>query len=373
MKILVTGGAGFIGSFLVDELVKKGHQVTAFDNLEAQVHPEKRLPAYPVFNTGRAKFIKGDIRKLNDLKKAIKNIEIIFHFAAAVGIGQSQYEVKRYVETNIGGTANLLDLIVNNKNKIKKLILAASMSEYGEGEYRCSSCGIVQPELRVLRQLKRKDWEPYCPACQRILKPVATRESARLNVNSIYAITKKTQEELVLNIGKTYFLPVVVLRFFNVYGPRQSLSNPYTGVMAIFLSRIKNSKAPIIYEDGSQSRDFISVYDVVRANILAMEKEKADYQIFNLGSGKATTILKIAERLTKATGKSIKPEITNKFRKGDIRHCFADIGKIKRLLGFQPRINLEEGIEELVDWSKSVEAEDFFEKAAKKLKDKNLI
>ncbi|MCK4245260.1 MAG: GDP-mannose 4,6-dehydratase, partial [Candidatus Omnitrophica bacterium] len=217
------------------------------------------------------------------------------------------------------------------------------------------------------------DWELYCPVCQRPLRPIGTEELAKLNVNSIYAITKKTQEEMVLNIGKTYGIPVVALRFFNVYGPRQSLSNPYTGVMAIFLSRIKSSKTPIIYEDGSQSRDFISVNDVVRANILAMEKKKADYQIFNVGSGKPTSILKIAERLVQATGKSIKPEITNKFRKGDIRHCFADIAKIKRLLGFQPKVNLKEGIEELVDWSRSVEAKDFFEKAAGELKKKGLV
>lgn len=370
MKILVTGGVGFIGSFLVDELVRKGHRVTVFDNLDPQVHPGKKLPSY--FNK-KAKFIKGDVRKLNDLKKAIKDTKIIFHFAASVGIGQSQYEIKKYVQTNIGGTANLLDVIVNSKNKVRKLILAASMSEYGEGEYRCSSCGVIRPELRVLSQLKRKDWELHCPACQKVLRPIGTRESAKLNVNSIYAITKKTQEEMVLNIGKTYCLPAVALRFFNVYGPRQSLSNPYTGVMAIFLSRIKNNKSSIIYEDGSQSRDFISVHDVVKATVLAMERKEADYQIFNLGSGKATTILKIAESLIQATGKSIKPEITDKFRKGDIRHCFADIGKIKRLLGFQPNVSLKEGIEELVDWSKSVEAKDFFEKAAKELKKKGLI
>ncbi len=370
MKILVTGGAGFIGSFLVDALVKKGHKVTVFDNLEPQVHLKGKLPNY--FNK-KAKFIKGDVRKIDDVKKTIKNTKVIFHFAAAVGIGQSQYEIKKYVQTNIGGTANLLEILVNSKNKVKKVILAASMSEYGEGEYRCSSCGVLQPELRKISQLKRKDWKLHCPICKKVLKPVGTRESAKLSINSIYAITKKTQEEMVLNIGKTYGIPAVALRFFNVYGPRQSLSNPYTGVMAIFLSRIKNNKAPIIYEDAKQSRDFISVHDIVRANILAMEKKEANYQIFNVGSGEAITVLEIAERLISATKKSMKPEVTNKFRKGDIRHCFADIGKIKKFLGFQPKVNLKEGIEELVDWSRTVEAKDFFVQATKKLKDKNLI
>ena len=369
-KVLVTGGAGFIGSFLVDALVRRGHKVTVFDNLETQVHLSGKLPDY--FNK-KAKFIKGDVRKIDDLKKAIKDTEIIFHFAAAVGIGQSQYEIKKYVETNIGGTANLLEILVNSKNKVKKLILAASMSEYGEGEYRCPSCGVLQPELREISQLKRKDWELHCPLCKKVLEPVGTRESTKLSINSIYAITKKTQEEMVLNIGKTYGIPAVALRFFNVYGPRQSLSNPYTGVMAIFLSRIKNNKTPIIYEDAKQSRDFISVHDIVRANILAMEKKEADYQIFNVGSGKAITVLEIAERLIAATKKSMRPEVTHKFRKGDIRHCFADINKIKKSLGFQPKVNLKEGIEELVDWSRTAEAKDFFAQATEKLKDKNLI
>jgi len=370
MKILVTGGAGFIGSFLVDGLIKEGHKVTVFDNLESQVHPEKKLPAY--FNK-RAKFIKGDVRKPKDLKEAIKDIEAIFHFAAAVGVGQSQYKIRKYVETNIGGTANLLDILVNSKNKVKKIILAASMSEYGEGEYKCSSCGIIQPELRTLQRLKKNDWELYCPFCKRSLKPIATEEQARLNVNSIYAVTKKTQEEMVLNIGKTYGIPAVVFRFFNVYGPRQSLSNPYTGVMAIFLSRIKNNQSPIIYEDGKQSRDFISVHDIVRANILALKKKEADYQVFNLGSGKPVSIKKIAETLAGATGKLIKPKITRKFRKGDVRHCFAALGKIKKVLGFYSRISLKDGVAELIDWSKSIEAKDFFGKAAGELKQKGLI
>ncbi|HCG76446.1 MAG: nucleoside-diphosphate-sugar epimerase [bacterium (Candidatus Ratteibacteria) CG_4_10_14_3_um_filter_41_18] len=370
MKILVTGGAGFIGSFLVDGLVKEGHQVTVFDDLESQVHPEKKLPAY--FNR-RAKFIKGDVRRPKGLKEAIRDIEVIFHFAAAVGIGQSEYKIKRYVETNIGGTANLLDILVNSKNRVKKIILAASMSEYGEGEYECPSCGIIQPALRTLQQLKKNAWELYCPFCKRPLKPVATREQARLNINSIYAISKKTQEEMVLNIGKTYGIPAVVFRFFNVYGPRQSLSNPYTGVMAIFLSRIKNNQSPIIYEDGKQSRDFISVHDIVRANILALEKKEADYQVFNLGSGKAISIKRIAEILAGATGKLIAPEITHKFRKGDVRHCFAALDKIKKVLGFYPKITLKDGVAELVDWSKTVEAKDFFGKAAGELKQKGLI
>jgi len=368
--VLVTGGAGFIGSFIVDKLVEKGYEVKVFDNLDSQVHPGSRRPDYL---NREAEFIQGDILDYEKLAKAVEGTEIIFHYAASVGVAQSQYEIKKYVDTNIGGTANLLDILVNKRHNIKKLVVAASMSSYGEGNYRCNRCGIVRPPLRSKEQMEKKDWELYCPNCKSKVEPVVTDEKARRISNSIYAITKMGQEEMVMNIGKTYSIPSVALRLFNVYGPRQSLSNPYTGVVAIFMSRIKNGRPPIIYEDGKQLRDFVSVHDVVQANILSLEKEEANYEIFNVGSGVATSIRSIAETLARLCQVDIVPEITEKFRKGDVRHCFSDISKIEDKLGFKPSISFEEGMKELIEWSDKERFIDKFEKAYEELKQKGLV
>jgi len=368
-KILVTGGAGFIGSFLVDKLIENGNDVTIFDNLEEQVH-QGRIPEY--INKS-ANFIKGDMRDYNALEKIVKEHEIIFHQASMVGVGQSQYQIKRYVDANISGTGNLLDILVNSEHDVKKLIVASSMSIYGEGSYECEDCGKVLASLRSEEQMRRKDWEIHCPNCGRVLEPIPTPEDKKPQSNSIYAITKKTQEEMCLNIGKTYGIPTVSLRYFNVYGPRQSLSNPYTGVCAIFISRIKNDNPPLIFEDGKQSRDFISVHDIVEANILAMKSKNANYEIFNVGTGKQTTILEIANILIDLYNKNIKPKIVGKFRKGDIRHCFADISKIRRKLGFKPKVSFEDGIRELVEWSEREEARDKVDKATQELKEKGLL
>lgn len=370
MRILVTGGAGFIGSFLTDGLVKAGHNVRIFDNLDPQVHPDGKLPDYVNKN---AEFRKGDVRNYELLHKTIKDVEIIFHFAACVGVGQSQYLIKKYTDVTIGGTANLMDILINNKNKVKKIIIAASMSSYGEGLYRCSKCGNVRPGLRQEGQLKKKQWELRCPGCNRAVKPVATGEGQEQQGNSIYAITKRIQEDMVLNICRVYKIPGVALRFFNVYGPRQALSNPYTGVCAIFISRIKNDNSPVIYEDGLQTRDFISVHDVVEANLLAMNKREADYHNFNVGSGTAISIREIAEILIRLYKKPIEPQITNQYRKGDIRHCFADITKIKKYLGFKPREVFKNGMGELIEWSRKEEAKDGFEKARLELARKGLL
>ncbi|MFB0526577.1 MAG: SDR family NAD(P)-dependent oxidoreductase [bacterium] len=368
--VLVTGGAGFIGSFIVDKLIEKGYKVRIFDNLDSQVHPGSRLPKYL---NREAEFIQGDIRDYEKLATAVKGVEIIFHYAASVGVAQSQYEIKKYIDVNIGGTANLLDILVNQKYNIKKLIVAASMSSYGEGNYRCNKCGIVRSPLRSEEQMEKKDWELYCPNCQRKVEPVPTDERARRISNSIYAITKMGQEEMVMNIGKTYSIPAVALRLFNVYGPHQSLSNPYTGVVAIFMSRIKNGHPPVIYEDGKQTRDFVSVHDVVQANMLALEKDEANYEVFNVGSGVARSIKNIAETLAGLCQVDIVPEITEKFRKGDVRHCFSDISKIKDKLGFKPAISFEVGMKELIEWSDKEPSTDKFEQASQELKEKGLI
>ena len=369
-NVLVTGGAGFIGSFIVDKLIKKGYKVKIFDNLDSQVHPGGQLPKYL---NKEAEFIQGDIRDYEKLAKVVKGVEIIFHYAGSVGVAQSQYEIKKYVDVNIGGTANLLDILVNQRHNIKKLIVAASMSSYGEGNYRCNKCGIVRPPLRSEKQMERKDWELYCPNCERKIGLVPTDERARRISNSIYAITKMGQEDMVMNIGKTYSIPSVSLRLFNVYGPHQSLSNPYTGVVAIFMSRIKNRHSPVIYEDGIQTRDFVSVHDVVRANMLALEKDEANYEVFNVGSGIARSIKSIAETLARLCHAGIAPEITEKFRKGDVRHCFSDISKIKDKLGFKPAISFEEGMKELIEWSDKEPSTDKFEQAYEELKEKRLI
>jgi len=370
-KILVTGGAGFIGSHLVDRLVELGHKVRVFDNLEPQVHGDKQ--EVPNYLNKECEFIKGDIRDRKELKKALKGMEVIFHEAAMVGVAQSMYEIYDYIEANTLGTAALLDILANEKNSVEKLIVASSMSIYGEGKYSCKNCGNVSPKLRSLEQLRKKDWEMRCPTCKEPLTPLPTNEDKLLYPTSVYAISKRDQEEMCLNIGRAYKIPTVALRYFNVYGPRQALSNPYTGVAAIFSARIKNHHNPIVFEDGLQSRDFTSVIDIVQANILAMEKEEANFEVFNVGTGRKLTILDIANILIKKLGKDeLHPEIVNKYREGDIRHCYADISKIKEKLGYKPEVKFEEGISKLIDWADKQKAVDRFEKSKKELEEKRL-
>jgi dTDP-L-rhamnose 4-epimerase len=368
MKILVTGGAGFIGSHLVDRLAEK-NEVVVLDNLESQVHTN----GAPTYLNEQAGYIFEDIRTAETLKKAIEGVEVIFHEAAAVGVGQSMYEISKYVEVNTCATASLLHLLVNTEHEVKKLIVASSQSIYGEGAYSCEQCGPVYPLLRSENQLKQRQWEIRCTSCGRIASPVPTTESKPLNPSSIYAITKRDQEEMCLAVGKAYGLPTVALRYFNVYGPRQSLNNPYTGVCAIFSARIKNNNPPLIFEDGRQMRDFISVHDVVNANIAAMKNVKSNYEVFNVGTGRPTTIIDIASTLARLFNKTITPEVKHKYRAGDTRHCFADISKITSALGFKPKTTFDEGIQDLVAWGKDTEAVDRFEKAQKDLEQRGLV
>lgn len=367
MKVLVTGGMGFIGSHLVDALVKE-HEVVVLDNLEPQVHSKE-----PEYLNNRSKYIFGDVRNKETLRNSIEGVEVIFQDAAAVGIGQSMYQVEKYVAVNTMATAKLLNILVNEEHEVKKLIVASSMSIYGEGAYECDDCGIVYPSLRSEEHLKRKEWEMRCPECGKIVKPISTSEEKPLHPTSIYAITKRDQEEMCLTIGRAYGIPTVALRYFNVYGPRQSLNNPYTGVCAIFSSRIKNNNSPLIFEDGLQSRDFVSVHDIVEANILAMNSSNANYEVFNVGAGKATNILETAQTLIKLYDKKLEPEITNKYRAGDIRHCFADISKIKNKLEYKPEVDLEKGMKYLVVWGEKEEAVNKFEKAHEELLRRGLV
>ena len=306
-KVLITGGAGFIGSFLTDRLISKGYYVRILDNLEQQVHHGKR----PNYLNAKAEFVQGDVKDYRTFEKALKDIEIVFHLAASVGVGQSNYEIKKYSDTNIGGMTNLLDIVVNKKTKVKKIIMTASMTGYGEGSGRCTEHGIVKPDLRGIKQLEKKDWNLHCPDCRKKLSSVPTDEDAYNNNNSIYSLTKNVQETMLMMVGSMYKIPVVSFRCFNVYGPRQSLSNPYTGVTAIFASRLKNNHQPIIYEDGLQSRDFISVHDVVNALEKSITNDKINYQICNLGSSHPTQVKEIAE-IRRSTGVSYE-KIARKF------------------------------------------------------------
>jgi dTDP-L-rhamnose 4-epimerase len=369
-NILVTGGAGFIGSHLTDALIEKGHQVTILDNFCEQVHQGKR----PDYLNQNASVIEGNVADYDTFKSAVidSGAEIVFHKAAAVGIGQSNYEIRRFVESNVLGTANLLHILANEKHSVKKFVIPGSNTSYGEGLYGCKKCGSFHPKVRSEADVKN-GFELRCPKCNSVAKPLPTPETTELYCNSIYSMTKRDQEDMALFVGRAYNIPCVVLRYFNVFGPRQSLSNPYTGVTAIFTSRIKNNNPPKIFEDGQQTRDFVSVHDVVAANLLAMESKKANNEIFNIATGKATTITELANTLIKLLGSKVKPEISKEFRKGDIRHCIADNSKAKRLLGWQPKVSLEAGLKELIGWSVGEKAVDGFEKAQRELKEKGLV
>ncbi len=369
-RILVTGGAGFIGSHIVDELVKRGNKVIVYDNLEPQVHgKEQKIPDYL---NKEVEFIKADIRDRESLKKVVQRVDVIFHKAAMVGVGQSMYKIEHYVSVNCLGGAVLLDILANEKHSIRKLIVASSMSIYGEGEYNCKKCGKVAPSLRPMDQLLNHDWELKCINCGNELLPIPTSEEKKIIPNSIYAITKRDHEEMFLVTGGAYNIPTVALRYFNVYGSRQALSNPYTGVAAIFSGRLLNNNPPLVFEDGLQTRDFIHVSDIVQANMLAMEKDEANYEVFNVGSGRKLSILEIAKIIAKNLNKNIPPDIAGKFRKGDVRHCFADSSKISKKLGFKPKISFEKGMEELIIWVAKQEAEDKVENASHELEKRGL-
>jgi dTDP-L-rhamnose 4-epimerase len=370
--VLVTGGAGFIGSHMVDLLIEKGYKVRVFDNLEPQVHGQRTTP--PDYFNKEAEFVYGDVRDRDALRKALEGIDAVIHDAAMVGVGQSQYEILRYTDVNTTGTASLLDLIVNECRHVERVLVASSMSIYGEGAYRRPSDGkIVYPALRPETQLEQHDFDVHDPETGEVLEPVPTPETKPLYCTSVYALNKKDQEEYTLVVGRTHHLSVVACRYFNVYGPRQSLSNPYTGAAAIFLSRIKNGNPPLIYEDGKQVRDFISVRDIVEAKLFLLENPKANLEPYNICTGKPTSILELAKLLAKLNGRGdLEPLVTKRFRAGDIRHCYGDSTKINSL-GWRARISLEDGLRNLVEWSASVEAVDKVEEAHKELEMRGLV
>lgn len=370
MKILVTGGAGFIGSHLVDELVKKGHNVRILDSIVEQVHGD----AVPAHLNSEAEFIRADVCEAEAVAKALEDVEVVYHEAAEVGVGQSMYEIVRYVKANDLGTAVLLEEMVKRKDQFKKLIVASSMSIYGEGAYVCEICGDrAHPFLRSDEKLAAHDWEFTCELCGGHLKTVGTYEEKPLFPTSVYAVSKQDQEQYCLAVGRAYKIPTVAFRYFNVYGTRQALSNPYTGVCAIFSARLLNDQAPMIFEDGEQSRDFVHVSDIVRANLMALESDGGDYRTMNIGTGRATSVKEIAQLIAKGLGKDIEPQIVGRYREGDIRHCVADVSLAKKLLNYEPSIGLQEGLAELLGWVGRQHAVDRVSAASAELDQRHLI
>ncbi len=367
--ILVTGGAGFVGSHLVDALLGAGYRVRVLDSLDPQVHGDGACR--PEYLHAGAELMVGDVRDRTAVARALEGVEVVFHQAAAVGVGQSMYEIERYVSVNSVGAAVLLEGVVERRSHIRKMIVASSMSIYGEGAYETAAGERVHPGLRSEDDLAARRFE-LLGAGGEPLRPVPTPEDKPLQPTSIYAVTKRDHEEMFLSVGAAYGIPTVALRYFNIYGTRQSLSNPYTGVMAIFSSRLLNRHRPLIFEDGRQTRDFVHVSDVVRANLLALERSEADGRVYNVGTGRPTSVLRVAELLADQLDFAEPPDVVAKYRAGDIRHCYADIGCIRSELGFEPRVALEEGMRELLAWLRSQRALDRVEHAARELESRGL-
>lgn len=402
-QVLITGGAGFIGSHLVDELLDHGYRVRVLDNLSEQVHGENSVGVD--YLSPHAELCHGDVRNRDDVVRALQGVDAVYHLAAAVGVGQSMYEIRRYTDINNMGTATLLEALI--EHPVQRLVVASSMSIYGEGLYRKpepshgasngrmhrngannngannnganyngthrngtgqdGSAATVAGHQRSLEQLKRNQWELLDEAGEP-LQPIPTPETKAPDLSSVYALSKYDQERMCLIFGKAYDTSVTALRFFNVYGTRQALSNPYTGVLAIFACRFLNNNPPLIYEDGQQRRDFVSVHDVAQACRLALETPEADGQVFNVGSGRSISICELAESMATALGKPhLQPQITQKYRAGDIRHCFADISRARTVLGYEPRVDLQEGIQQLAGWLETQVAEDRVEQANQEL------
>ena len=369
MNILVTGGAGFVGSHLVDALLAAGHTVRVLDNLDPQVHGPGGVA--PAFVSAKAELQIGDVRDRAAVDRALDGVEVVFHLAAAVGVGQSMYQIEHYCSVNTIGAAVLLEAIVERRGQIQKMLVASSMSLYGEGAYRTAKGALVYPALRPESALAARQFEHMGPEGEALV-PVGTPEDKPLLPTSIYAITKRDQEEMFLATGAAYGIPATALRYFNIYGTRQSLSNPYTGVVAIFSSRLLNRNRPLIFEDGHQSRDLVHVSDIVRANLLAMESDAGNGGVYNVGTGRPTSILQVAETLAAELGFGEPPDIVGKFRSGDIRHCYADTSRIEAELGYAAQVSLEDGMRELLDWLRTQEATDSVESAAAELERRGL-
>jgi dTDP-L-rhamnose 4-epimerase len=367
-RVLITGGAGFIGSHAADTLLAAGYEVRLLDNLTTQVHGTSRKP--PAYLDPEAELLIGDVTDPIALDRALRGVDKVLHLASAVGVGQSMYDMVSYVHTNEVGTATLLEALA--RRPVARLVVASSMSIYGEGLCQDGSKTPVYPAERSPQQLRSGRWELQDENGEP-LTPLPTPETKQPSLSSVYALNKYAQERLCLMVGKAYGIPAAALRFFNVYGPRQALSNPYTGVLAIFAARLLNGRSPMVFEDGLQRRDFVHVHDVADACRLALESE-CDGEVFNIGSGQSRSILSVANDLARVMGRrDLKPLITGKYRAGDIRHCFGDIEKSRRLLKFVPRIEFTRGLEELAEYLADQVADDHVERATEELASRGLV
>ena len=377
MKILITGGAGFIGSNIANKLLDKGHEIVILDNLSPQIHgdnPEITSPLYKKI-AGKTLFIKGTVCKKEDWEIALNGVEVVVHLAAETGTGQSMYEITRYAEVNILGTAVLLDILANSSSyNVKKIVLSSSRSVYGEGKYFSQELGFVYPRHRSSTDMEKGDFELKYQGAVTPLKLVATDELSKLHPSSIYGITKMNQEQLISCATESLGIAFVCFRYQNVYGPLQSLTNPYTGILSIFSTLIRNNKPINVFEDGTESRDFVYIDDVADATILGIENELANNEIFNVGSGVNTSVTKVAELLTKSYNRNVPITITGNFRIGDIRHNFADISKIKNILGYSPKVDFKTGISQFAAWVNQQPAvESDYDRSINEMKNKGLI
>ncbi len=352
-RVLITGGLGFIGMNVASLLVEQGRQVRLFDNLSPQIHGAvPNLSLLPLLRSANVEVVRGDVCRPDDWEAVLADVSCVVHLAAETGTAQSMYEISRYTETNVGGTALLLDYLANHKHHVSKIVLASSRSVYGEGAYQCVHCGLVFPTMRAEKMFHSKRWQPNCPTCEGVITATATREDAKTSPASIYAATKLAQEDLVRIAGNALGIPTVIFRFQNVYGEGQSLKNPYTGILSIFSNQLRAGKTVSLYEDGQESRDFIHVSDVARAVVLAVTDDGADGSTLNVGSGQPTTVERIAVLLKERLGAETQPVISGQYRLGDIRHGYADTTAIYRQLGFVPEISLEQGLDRFVAWVK---------------------
>ncbi|MPS65187.1 MAG: epimerase [Chryseobacterium sp.] len=374
-NILITGGAGFIGSNIALKLIKRGWNVTVLDNLSPQIHGDNPEITSPLYQSilNKVRFIKGSVTLREDWMNAIKGQDAIIHLAAETGTGQSMYEIQKYIDVNIGGTALMLDILTNTSHQVKKVIIASSRAIYGEGKYKCQEHGIVYPFERLDQDMAKGDFLCKCPICRQTVEILPTTEDSKVHPTSVYGITKQNQEQLVLTVCKSLGIAAVGYRFQNVYGPGQSLSNPYTGILSIFSTRIKNGNSINIFEDGKETRDFVFIDDVAEATILGLEKKEANGEVYNVGTGVATNVMTVAETLSIFYQRQIPILVSGNYRLGDIRHNYADISKIKRQLGFEPKWSFEKGIEAFTGWvNKQQIPEDRYDLSIEEMKNKGL-
>lgn len=364
-NILITGGAGFIGSHTADALIARGHEVRILDILDPQIHGTSG--AFPAYMNPAVECIQGDVRDVGQVAEALRDVDAIYHFAALTGVGQSMYDLSAYVDTNCTGTAALLEAILKRGKPIKRLVLASSRAVYGEGTHSCPEHGTVYPGMRSREAMERGEFSATCPVCGMVASPVATAEERPLEPISVYGWTKKQQEEQCQYVAKTFAMPVTMLRYFNVYGSRQSLKNPYTGVVSIFYSRILAGQPIYVYEHGTPGRDFVHIADVVQANLAALEQDTVPGTCVNVGSGQRHSILDVANTLAKVIGKQAKLEDRGEFRVGDIHFCYADQTRARQLLGIEAQISLETGLQEFVAWARSQQSVDLYQQTVEEL------